>query len=106
MPHAVPCASVSMRIVHAGWVREADVRNGAFAGLLGAQRTVQNNGNVKSEPNTWLVKTLQYVLSTFELFLVLFLLPWFLRWTDFFAFFLKVASRRLHSALICQIRTL
>ena len=34
---------------------------------------VQKNGNVKSEPNTWLVETLQHVLSTFELFLVLFL---------------------------------
>ena len=41
------------------------------AGLVGAQRTVQNNSNVKSEPNTWHVKTLQYVLSTFEIFLVL-----------------------------------
>ena len=28
------------------------------AGLVGAQRTVQINGNVKSEPNIWLVKTL------------------------------------------------
>ena len=28
--------------------------------------------------NTWLVKTVQYVLSTFELFLVLFLLSWLL----------------------------
>ena len=37
------------------------------AGLVGAQRTVQNNINVKSEPNTLLVNTLQYMLSTFEL---------------------------------------
>ena len=38
--------------------------------LVGVQRTVQNNGNVKSEPK-YLVKNLQYVLSTVELFLAL-----------------------------------
>ena len=37
--------------------------------------------------NTWLVKNLQYMLSTFELFLVLLSLSWLLRWADFFAFF-------------------
>ena len=37
--------------------------------------------------NTWLVETLQYMLSTFELFVVLFLLSWLLRRTDLFAFF-------------------
>ena len=37
----------------------------------GAQRTVQNNVNVKSG---WLMKDLQYVLSSVELFLALFLL--------------------------------
>ena len=63
----------SMRIAHAGGASRAGVRKLlCVAGfIVGAQRTVQNNGNVKSEPNTWLVKTLQYVLSTFELFLVL-----------------------------------
>ena len=51
--------------------------------------------------NTWLVKNLQYVLSTFELFLVLVLsLSWLLWWADFFTFFLRVTSRRLHSALV------
>ena len=38
-----------------------------------------NSGSQKN--NTGLVKTLQYVLSTFELFLVLFLLFWLVRWT-------------------------
>ena len=37
--------------------------------------------------NTWLAKNLQYVLSTFELFLVLPSLYLLLRWADFFAFF-------------------
>ena len=37
-----------------------------------------NSGSQKK--NTWLVKTLQYVLFTFELF-VLFLLFWLVRWT-------------------------
>ena len=32
--------------------------------------------------NTWLVETLQYVHSTFELDVVLFLLSWLLWWTD------------------------
>ena len=41
--------------------------------------------------------------STFELFLVLFLLSWFLWWTDFFAFFLSVARCRLHSGLISAL---
>ena len=54
--------------------------------------------------NTWLMKTLQYVLSTFELFVVLFLLFWLLRWTDFFAFFfVRVARCRLHSALVSAL---
>ena len=53
---------------------------------VGVQRTVQNNGNVKSELKYFgLCKNLQNVLSTFELSLVL-SLSWFLRWADFFAF--------------------
>ena len=39
MPHAAPSASV--------YAHGADVRR---CSLVGAQRTVQNNGNVKSEP--------------------------------------------------------
>ena len=39
------------------------------ARLVGVQRTMQNNGNVKN---------LQYVLSTFEQFLVLLSLSWLL----------------------------
>ena len=50
--------------------------------------------------NSWLVKNLQYVPSTFELFIVLLSLSLLLWWADFFAFFLTVASRRLHSPLI------
>ena len=42
--------------------------------LVGVQRTVQNKSNVKSEPKYLAVKNLQYVLSTVELYLVLFLL--------------------------------
>ena len=40
------------------------------------------------------------MLSTVELFLVLFSLSWLLRWTDLFVlFFVRVASRRLRLAL-------
>ena len=46
------------------------------------------------------MKNLQYVLSTVELFLVLFLLSWLLRWTDLLVlFFVRVASHWLRSAL-------
>ena len=72
------------------------------APFVGVQRTVQNNGNVKSEPKYLAVKNLQYVLSTLELCLVLLLLSWLLRWADFFAFFffLRVASHQLHSVCV------
>ena len=50
--------------------------------------------------NTWLVKNLQYMLSTVEFFLVLFLLSWLLWWTDLLVlFFVRVPSCRLRSAL-------
>ena len=66
------------------------------AHLVGVQRTAV----------TWLVNNLQYVLSTFELFLVLLSLSWLLRWADFFAFyFLSVGSCRLHSALVYPLRS-
>ena len=42
--------------------------------------------------NTWLVKNLQYMLSTVELFLVLPLLYWLLWWADFFAFIVSESS--------------
>ena len=72
-----------------------------FARLMGAQRTVQKNDNMRSEPKYLAVKNLQYMLSTFELFLVVLLLSWLLQWADFFAFFsLRVASRQLCSALV------
>ena len=52
------------------WGARSRCQKLCVAGLVGAQKTVQNNSNVKSEPNTWHVKTQRYVLSTFELFLV------------------------------------
>ena len=48
---------------HAAWMGRATQVSGIVR-LVGVQRTVQKNGNVKSEANTWLVKNLQYVLST------------------------------------------
>ena len=64
MPRAVPCTIVSMRIVHAGaWSKCQKLCTAGF-----------NSGSPKN--NTWLVKTLQYVISTFELFLVLLSLSW------------------------------
>ena len=46
------------------------------------------------------MKNLQYVFSTVELLLVLFLLSWLLLWTDLLVLFLvRVASCQLHSAL-------
>ena len=76
----------------------------SVARIVGVQRIAQNNSNVKSEPDTWLVKNLQYVLSTVELFLVLFLLYWLLQWIDLLVlFFVRVASRRLHSALVSAL---
>ena len=53
---AMPCTSVSM---HAGGTRRRSVRNYAL---------LVNSG---SQIQYWVVKTLQYVLSTFELFLAL-----------------------------------
>ena len=40
-----------------------------IARLVGVQRAVQNNGNMKSEAKYLAVKDLQYMLSTVELFL-------------------------------------
>ena len=50
------------------------------------------------------VKNLQYVLSTVKLFLVLFLVSWLLPWTDLLVlFFVRIASRRLRSALVSAL---
>ena len=58
-----------------------------IARLVGVQRTVQKNGNMKSEPKYLACEESPIrVLSTFELVLVLLLLYWLLRWADFFAF--------------------
>ena len=47
--------------------------------LVGVQRAVQNNGNVKSEPKIPGCEESPVVLFTVKLFLVLFLLSWLLR---------------------------
>ena len=60
-----------------------------LSGVARLVGVVQNNGNVKNEAKYLAVKNLQYVLSTFELFLVLPSLYWLLRWADFFAFFVS-----------------
>ena len=58
-----------------------------IARLVGVQRTVQKNGNMKSEPKYLACEESPIrVLSTFELVLVLPSLYWLLRWADFFAF--------------------
>ena len=51
--------------------------------------------------NTWLAKNLQYVLSTVEVFFVLFSCSsWLLWWTDLLVlFFVRVTSCQLRSAL-------
>ena len=78
MPRAAHCAC--------GRARGAML---TLLGLVGAKRTIP----------AWLVETLQYVLSTFEFFVDLFLRSWLLRWTDLFAFFfVTVASHRLRSS--------
>ena len=68
--HAYDASRRSKRHVQVG--RMAKVSG--VSHLVGVQRTVQNKGNVKSEPKYLAVKNLQYMLSTVELFLVLFLL--------------------------------
>ena len=65
MPRAVPCASVSMHIAHADGVHGAGVRNCAL---------LVSGGSPKNS-----TKLRLYMLSSFELFLVLFLLSWLLR---------------------------
>ena len=75
------------------WVGHAEQLSEFYtAGLVGAKRTI---------PGLW---RLQYVLSTVELFVVLFLLSWLLQWTDLLAFFfVRVASCRLCSALVSAL---
>ena len=79
MPRAAPCASVSMRIVHALCMQVGCTEQGSENG-----RYWFNSGSQRN--NTWLVKTVQYVLSTFELSLDLFLPSWFVWWNGLFAF--------------------
>ena len=99
MPHAtqVPCALG--RAVPVSGVTFILRPCPAFRRLQYGMR-LQNNGIVKSEPKYLACKESPYVLSTFELFLVLLSLSWLLWWADFLLFFLRVASRRLRSALV------
>ena len=62
--------------------------------------SVQNNGIVKSEPKYPVCKKPLIRAFYFELFPVLLSLSWLLQWSDFFVFFLRVASLRLCSALV------
>ena len=64
------------------------------AGLVGAKKTV---------PGLWRLSSMCFLL--FEVFVVLFLLCWLLRWTDLFAFFffVRVASCWLRSALVSTL---
>ena len=85
MPRAAPCA-----------MRGAGVRGCSFS-IVGAQRTVQNNGNVKSEPK-YLACEESPVRAFYCWTLSCSLLA--LLWTDLFVFFfVRVASRRLRSVL-------
>ena len=69
---------------------------------MGVQRTVQNNGNVKSEPKYLACEQSPvYMLSTFELFLVLLSLSWL----STVGFFLRVGSHRLRSALVYALHS-
>ena len=96
MPLQVPCC-----VDGAGrWCQTLLVSNKKY------KRTVTWRVNL----NTWFVKNLQYVLSIFELFLVLPLLYWLLRWGDFFAFFVSESPaigcvQHLFMHLALQIRT-
>ena len=69
-------------------VRSKCQKMGTAGLIVGAKRT-----------NTWLVKTLLYMLSIY-LWTLSLLLSWLLRWTTSLLFFLRVTSRRLHSALV------
>ena len=81
--------------------RGVGVRRCSFS-IVGVQRTVQNNGNVKSEPKYLACEQSPvYLLSTFELFLVLLSLSWL----STVGFFLRVGSHRLRSALVYALRS-
>ena len=51
-----PCASVHAHCT-CGWGIQSTCQKLCVVGLVGAQKTLQNSGSVKSEPNTCLVKT-------------------------------------------------
>ena len=54
-----------------------------IARLVGVQEQYKRTVTWRVSLNTWLVKNLQYALSTIEIFLVLPSLYWLLRWADF-----------------------
>ena len=61
------------------------------ARLVGAQRTLQNNGNVKSEPK-YLACEESPIRAFYFWTLVLLSLSWHQRWTDFFAFLISESA--------------
>ena len=86
MPRQAPVSSQMMQV-------------SGIARLVGAQRTVQNNGNLNSEPKCLACEESPIRAFYFWAFGLL-SLSWCLQWTDFFAFFLRVSSCRLRSALL------
>ena len=74
MPRGAPCASVSMCIAR-GWCARSRCKKLCTAGLVGAQRTIQNNDN--SEPGLWRLSNACFLL----------LLSWLLQWTGLLCFF-------------------
>ena len=70
MPCA-PCANVHAHCT-CRWGAQSTCQKLCVAGVVGVpqKETLQCNGTMKSEPNTWLVKTLQYVLSLLNSFLL------------------------------------
>ena len=79
--------------------------------LVGVQRTIQKNGNMKSEPEYQACEESPIRAFYFWTLLVLLSLYWLLRWAEFFAFFvseLPAVGYVQHSFmhLAPQIRTL
>ena len=78
-----------------------------IARLVGVQRAIQKNSNMKSEPKylAFEESPIHAFFFTYELFLLLLLsLYWLLRWADFFAFFWS-HSRQLSAAFSTHLCT-
>ena len=81
-PRQAPCADGA---------HDASVSRCSFSGSPKHKRTITWRVSL----NTWFVKNLQYMLSTFEIFFVLLSLSWLLQWADFFAFFFSQSRQPL-----------